>query len=427
MIGLTFLVLLLALAVGLPIVATLILVSLIGIVDVDLPITLMAQRIIVGLDSFPLLAAPLFILAGSIMETGGLSARIVAFAEAVIGHVRGALAQVVIVSTMLFSGVSGSSTADTAAIGSVMLPEMKKRGYPVEFSTAVVAAAGGMGLLIPPSIILLIYGFLSSTSIAALFIGGILPGMLICGCGMAGVYFMAGKYDLPSGASFSAPRLWDAAKDAGWALLMPVIILVGIRFGVVTITEAAGVAVIYGLFVSMVVYKELRLSDLPRIFTESGVISGLVMVVVGVASIFSWYLTSQQVPLFVTKYLVALTDEKLVILLLLNVIFLLIGAIFEVTAALIMAVPIILPVAKAYGIDPVHLGIVVAANLGMGLVTPPVGICLYVACGISKIPIEKTLKPLLPLLGAMLIGLLLITYIPDISLFLPRVLLDYGQ
>lgn len=426
MISFTFIFLLFALGIGLPIAATLIFVSLIGILDVGLPVTLLAQRVVVGLDSFPLLAAPLFILAGSIMETGGMSARIVAFAEAIIGHVRGALAQVVIVSTMLFSGVSGSQTADTAAIGSVMLPEMKKRGYPVEFSTAVVAAAGGMGLLIPPSIILLIYGFLSSTSIAALFIAGVIPGILICVCGMVGVYLMAGKYDLPAGDKFSAPRLWTATKDAAWALMMPVIILVGIRFGVVTITEAAGVAVLYGLFVSMVVYKEISFADLPRILSEAGVVTGLVMVVVGVASIFSWYLTSQQVPLFVTKYLVALTDEKLVILLLLNVVFLLIGAIFEVTAALIMAVPIILPVAHAYGIDPVHLGIVVAANLGVGLVTPPVGICLYVACGISKIPIEKTFKALLPLIGAMIVGLLLITYIPAISLFLPRVLLNYG-
>jgi tripartite ATP-independent transporter DctM subunit len=424
-IALSFLVLVGALAIGLPIAATLILVSLMGILDGGLPVTLAAQRIYTGLDNFPLLAAPLFILAGAIMETGGMSARIVGVAQAMVGHVRGGLAQVVIVATLLFSGVSGSSTADTAAVGGVMLPEMKRRGYPVEFSTAVVAAAGGMGLLIPPSIILLIYGFLSSTSITALFIGGIIPGMLICACGMVAVYFMAGRYDIPAVSSFSAPGLWQALKDASWALMMPLIILIGIRFGVVTITEAAALAVVYGLFVSMVIHRELKFSDMPRVFAESGLVSGLVMVVVGTASLFAWYLTSQQVPRFITQYLVSITDEKVIILLLLNVVFLLVGCVFEVTAALIMAVPIVLPLTKAYGIDPVHLGIIIAANMGIGLVTPPVGICLYVACGISRIPIERTLLPLLPLLIAMIIGLLIVTYVPEITLFLPRLLADH--
>lgn len=422
------LVLLASLGIGIPIAASLLIASVTGIaVEGQLPITVIAQRIFVGLDSFPLLAAPLFILAGSIMEVGGISARITALAQALVGHIRGGLGVVVIMATMLFSGVSGSSTADTAAIGSVMIPTMERRGYPKAFATAVVAAAGGMGILIPPSIIMIIYGLLTNTSVAALFVAGIIPGAITCFAGMVATYLIAKRENLPVEAHFSVTELYVAVKRALWALLMPVIILGGILGGLVTVTEAAVVAVVYGWIVAMFIYKELHWRDMPRILVDSGVITGLVMVVVGIAAVFGWLLTSQQVPLKVTAALSAMSDSPLFFLLLVNVVFLLIGCVFEVTAALIMTVPVLMPVALAYGIDPVHLGVVITANMGIGLVTPPVGICLYVACGISKVPMGEAARAIAPLLAVMVATLFLITYVPSITLFLPRVLLGYGQ
>ena len=423
-----FLVLLTGLIIGVPIVASLALASAVGLLaDVSLPITVLAQRIFVGLDSFPLLAAPLFILAGSIMEVGGISARITALAQALIGHIRGGLGMVVILATMIFSGVSGSSTADTAAIGSVMIPAMERRGYPKAFATAVVAAAGGMGILIPPSIIMIIYGLLTNTSIAALFVAGIVPGILTCVAGMVITYVIAKRENFPIEASFSLRELVVALGRSFWAIIMPVIILGGILLGFFTVTEAAVVAVVYGWIVAMFVYRELKWRDMPRILVESGVLTGIVMLVVGVAAVFGWLLTSQQVPLQVTKALSEISDNPLFFLFLINVSFLLIGCVFEVTAALIMTVPVLIPVALAYGIDPVHLGVVITANMGIGMVTPPVGICLYVACGISRVPMNTVIRALTPFLAVMIATLLLITYVPSITLFLPRLLLGYGQ
>lgn len=420
-------VLLLGLAIGLPVAATLLAASIAAMaVEGTLPLALLPQRIFVGLDSFPLLAAPLFILAGAIMEVGGISARITQLAYAIVGHIRGGLGMVVILGTMIFSGISGSSTADTAAIGSVMIPAMQRRGYPTPFATAVVAAAGGMGILIPPSIIMIIYGLLTNTSVAALFLAGVLPGTLMCLTGMIATYVIAGRHALPVEPGFSFAALIVAFRRSFFALLMPAIILGGILLGFFTVTEAAVVAVVYGFVVAKFVYRELAWADLPKILIDSGMVTGLVMIVVGAAAIFAWLLTRAQVPLQVTAALSAISSEPWFFLLLVNVIYLVIGCVFEVTAALIMTVPILVPVALAYGIDPVHLGVVITANMGIGLVTPPVGVCLYVACGISGATIEAVARPLLPLLAVMIATLLLITYLPSLTLLLPRLLLGYG-
>jgi C4-dicarboxylate transporter DctM subunit len=420
--------LLVGMVLGLPIASSLGLASLVALlVHGELPLSLLAQRTFVGLDSFPLLAAPLFILAGALMETGGISLRITTLAQALVGHVRGGLGMVVVLGTILFSGISGSSTADTAAIGSVMIPAMVRRGYSKEFATAVVAAAGGMGILIPPCIIMVIYGLLTNTSVAALFLGGVLPGLVMGGTMLLATYGMARRLGLPVEARFSGHALRRAFGRSFWALLMPAIIMGGILFGVFTVTEAAVVAVVYGWLVAMFVYRELHWSDLPRILVDSGVTTGLVMLVVGLAAAFAWLLTSQQVPLAVANALSAISSSPWFFLLLVNLAYLVIGCVFEVTAALIMTVPILLPVAKLYGIDPVHLGVVVTANMGIGLVTPPVGICLYVACGISGARIERVAGPLLPFLAVMIGTLLLITYVPGITLLLPRLLLGYGS
>lgn len=419
-------VLLLGMAVGIPIASSLGLASALALfAHGTLPLTLLPQRIFVGLDSFPLLAAPLFILAGALMETGGISARITQLAQAMVGHIRGGLGMVVVVGTMIFSGISGSSTADTAAIGSVMIPTMVRRGYSKEFATAVVAAAGGMGILIPPCIIMVIYGLLTNTSVAALFLGGVIPGLIMGATVLGATYWMARRHGLPVEAQFSARELVRALRRSVWALLMPGIIMGGILFGFFTVTEAAVVAVVYGLFVALFIYRELTWADLPRIFAESGVTTGLVMLVVGMASIFGWILTSQQVPLAVANAFAAISSRPWFFLFLVNVAYLVIGSVFEVTAALIMTVPILLPVARAYGIDPVHLGVVITANMGIGLVTPPVGICLYVACGISGASIERVAGPLVPFLAVMIGTLFVITYLPEITLILPRYFLGY--
>ncbi len=420
-------VLLVGMAVGIPIASSLGLASMLALlVQGSLPLTLLPQRIFVGLDTFPLLAAPLFILAGSLMEAGGISLRITQLAQSVVGHIRGGLGMVVVVGTILFSGISGSSTADTAAIGSVMIPAMIRRGYSKEFATAVVAASGGMGILIPPCIIMVIYGLLTNTSVAALFLGGVIPGLIMGGTLLGATYWTARRLGLPVETRFSRTEMLAALRQSFWALLMPGVILGGILLGFFTVTEAAVVAVVYGWLVAMFIYRELRWSDLPRILVDSGVTSGLVMLVVGVAAIFAWILTSQQAPLAVAAAFRTISSSPWFFLLLVNAAYLLIGCVFEVTAALIMTVPILLPVARSYGIDPVHLGVVITANMGIGLVTPPVGVCLYVACGISGASIEGVAKSLVPFLAVMLSTLLLVTYVPEITLVLPRYLLGYN-
>jgi C4-dicarboxylate transporter DctM subunit len=403
-----FTILLAGIAIGLPIAVCLGLASVAALfLNSTLPLGLVAQRIYVGLDSFPLLAAPLFILAGALMETGGISERITRLAYTLVGHIRGGPGMVVV------------------AIGSVMILTMVRRGYPKAFATAVVAAAGGMGILIPPCIIMIIYGLLTNTSIAALFLGGFLPGLVMGATVLGATYWMARREGLPVEAQFSLRETGVALRRSFWALMMPAIIMGGILFGIFTVTEAAVVAVVYGFLVAMFIYRDLDWSDLPRILIDSSVTTGAVMLVVGMAAIFAWLLTSEQVPLKVAEGLSAISSNPWFFLLLVNLSYIVIGCVFEVTAALIMTVPILLPVALSYGVDPVHLGIVVTANMGIGLVTPPVGVCLYVACGISGAPIESVTRPLAPFLAVMIGTLLVITYLPEITLFLPRVFLGY--
>lgn len=421
-----FLVLFAAIAVGIPIAAALALSSFAALqFGGELPLTVMAQRVYVSLDSFPLLAAPLFILAGMLMETGGISLRITSLAYSLVGHIRGGLGMVVVLGTMIFSGISGSSTADTAAIGSVMIPAMERRGYSKAFATAVVAAAGGMGILIPPCIVMIIYGLLTNTSIAALFLGGLIPGVLMGGSLMAAVYWVARKDGLPVEASFSVANVVQSFKRAFWALGMPAIIMSGILFGIFTVTEAAVIAVVYGFVVAKFIYRDLKWADMPRILVDSSMTTGCVMVVVATAGIFGWLLTTEQMPLVVAEALSSISRDPRFFLLLVNIAYLLIGCVFEVTAALIMTVPILIPIALTYGIDPVHLGVIITANMGIGLVTPPVGVCLFVACGLSGASIEAVSRELLPFLAVMLGTLLVITYFPELTLLLPELILGY--
>ena len=387
-----------------------------------MPLTILAQKMFTGLDSFPLLAVPFFILAGCFMETGGISARLVRFASVLVGHVRGGLAHVVIVGTIFFSGVSGSSAADTAAIGSIMIPSMVKRGYPRPLSTAIVAAAGGMGVNIPPCIIMVLYGIAANVSIGYLFAAGFIPGFISGLALMVMVYFIAKRDGLPKETKASLREMLIAGRDAVPPLLMPVIILGGILSGVFTATESAVIAVVYGVVLSMFVYQELHVRDVPRILVTSAKLTGMVMLVVGMSTTFAWIVTVERVPQMITEWILAATQNPLVFLLFTNVLMLIVGMFIDATPAMITFTPILYPIAQKLGIDPVHFGIVMVTNLGVGFVTPPVGSCLFVASAIGETTIDEVFKPLLPFLAVMVVALILITYWPGMTLFIPRLL-----
>jgi C4-dicarboxylate transporter DctM subunit len=381
---------------------------------------LLPQKILSGMDAFTLLAIPLFILAGTIMGHGGIARRIVNLALIVVGRVRGGLGFVVILATMFFSGVCGSASADTAAIGATTMPEMLKRKYPREFATALLAASGATASIIPPSIDLIIIGVVAGISIGGLFAAGILPGVVNALALMALCYYYGRRLDLPVTPRTSWSEKLRVCADGILAVLMPVIILGGILGGVFTPTEASAVAVVYGLFVSLVVYRELKLAEMPGILLQAGKLTGIVMLILGMASAFSFVLAFERIPHELAELIVAFADNWVVFVICVNVIFFLLGMIMDALPALIILMPILVPAGTALGMEPIHIGIFVAANVTISLFTPPVGVCLYVACGLSKLPIEAVFKPLLPFLAVLLATLLVISYVPEITLFIPR-------
>ncbi len=387
----------------------------------DLLVTL-PQRFLAGIDSFPLLAIPLFILAGQIMGQGGIARRIVDLAMVFVGRIRGGLGMVSILSTMLFSGISGSSSADTAAIGSITLPAMKAKGYPKRFATALVAAAGGTASLVPPSIDFIIIGVVANISIGGLFAAGFLPGAVNGIAIMTLVYYYGRKLNLPLEPRIPLrQKLWKIL-DGMISLFMAVIILGGILLGVTTPTEASAMAVVYGLIVSLVIYKELKLSDLPGILMRSAQLTGIVMLVLGMASIFSFVLTFERIPHIIGEFIVEYSGNWIVFVILVNILFLFLGMIMDGLAALIVLMPIIVPAAVSLGMEPIHIGILCANNIGISMISPPVGVCLYVACGLSELSIEDVIRPLIPFLLVLLGTLVVISYVPSITLMLPRLL-----
>ena len=388
----------------------------------NIPLIFIPQKIFTSLDSFPLLAIPLFVLAGSFLETGGVGMRLVNLANVLVRHIRGGLGFVVIVSTIFFSEISGSSAADAAAIGSVTIPAMIRLGYKAAFATAIVAAAGGMAALIPPSIIGVIYGWQANVSVGAIFAGGFVPGFLMGGGVWVYTYFYARRMKFPTEKRASAKEMWIALRESLPALMMPVIILGGIFAGIFTATEAAAVAVVYGLVVALFYYRELTLNDIPKILVNSAVTTGFVGLLLGLASVFGWVLTTQQAPVRLANLIMAISSSQWVFLLLVNILFLIAGCFLNATALLIILVPILVPMAEKFGVDLIHFGIMLIANLGVGYVTPPVGICLYVACGISKQPLSEVIKPLLPYLFVMVFMLIFVTYIPWLSLVIPNLI-----
>jgi C4-dicarboxylate transporter DctM subunit len=389
------------------------------------PLLFLPQKIYTALDSFPLLAVPLFILAGSFLETGGVGRRLVNLANVMVRHFPGGLGMVVVVATMIFSEVSGSSAADAAAIGSVTIPAMLRLGYTPAFATAVVAAAGGAAVLIPPSIAAVIYGWQANTSVGALFAAGFIPGFATALALMMYIYCTARRHTFPIETKATWAETGQAIRESLPALLMPVIILGGIFGGFFTATESAAVAVIYGVMIALFYYKEITWQDLPGILVEAAVTTGIVGLLLGMAAVFGYVLTTLQVPLKLANAIMAVSDSRWVFLVLVNLLLLVAGCFLNATAILVVIVPILLPMAERFGIDFVHFGIMIIANLGIGYVTPPVGTCLYVACSISKEPLERVIRPLVPLLLVMVAMLAVVTFIPEITLFVPRWL--YGK
>jgi len=383
---------------------------------------MLPQKFLYGLDSFPLLAIPLFVLAGQLMSSGGLAKRIIAMALIFVGRIYGGLAMVVIFSALLMSGISGSPSANTAAIGSVAIPAMKKLKYPPEFATAVLAAAGGVSTLVPPAIDLIIIGVIANISIGGLFAAGIFPAIVNGVAIMILAYYFSRKMNLPLAKKESFSTKLRVLKDGILPILMIGIILGGIYGGVFTPTEAASVAVVYGFIVSFFIYKELSIEDIPKVLLNTCSLSGVVLLVLATASMFSFILTFERIPHALAQFIVSYADNWILFIILVHIVFILLGMVMDALPAIIVLMPIFLPVAVSLGMEPIHLGILVAANVGIGMITPPVGICLFVACGISKTTIGSVVRPLLPFLIFLIFTLIIITMFPEITLFLPRLL-----
>ena len=383
-------------------------------------VTLFVQRMFVGVDAFVLLAVPLFILAGALMEAGGTAARLVDFAASLVGRVRGGLAMVLVLTSMFFAGITGSAAADTAAVGSVMIPAMRRKGYDVPFAAALQAGAGALGPIIPPSILMVIYAVIGNVSVAALFLGGFVPGIMIGLALMAYSGWLARRkgYAREPGVSLAEwPRRFGRAF---LALLMPLIILGGILSGFFTATESAAVAVIYSFLIGVIVYRELPLGKLPRILYTTGLGTARVMFLIATANFVGFLLAHQQVPQKIAAGMLAFSREPWVILLVINLFLLIVGCFLEVSAALIILGPVLIPLVQSLGVDLVHFGVVVVVNLCIGTITPPVGICLYVVSAISGERIDRISVAAVPVIAIMVVVLGIITYVPWLILVVPR-------
>lgn len=417
-----FVLFVLFLIIGVPIAYSMGLAGLVFLLINDVPLAAIAQKILGGVDSFTLLAIPLYVLAGEFMETGGISRRFMDLASSLVGHIRGGLGHVVVVSTMLLSGISGSSNADTAAIGSTMIPTMVRKGYTPEKATAIVAAAGGMDILIPPCITMIILGSVANISVANLFFAGILSAVVMAVCLMGVIYVDARRNKI----AFDTWKGWGnvgrALVSAFWALLIPIIILGGIRAGIFTATEGAVVAVVYAVFIAVFFYKELTINDIFPVCVKAAKTTGSIIFLIGTASLFAWITAREQIPDLVLNWILSISDSPIVFLLLMNAVLLIIGAVLEGAPAVIILTPLLMPVAAKFGIDPIHFGTIIIANIGVGFLLPPVGICLLVACSVGKVNVLNVVKPLMPYFMAMVFALMLITYIPGISLAIPIML-----
>ena len=411
---------------GMPVAYALGLSALVGAWWIDIPFDALMIQVAGGVNKFSLLAIPFFVLAGAIMAEGGMSRRLVAFAGVLVGFVRGGLSLVNIVASTFFGAISGSSVADTASVGSVLIPEMERAGYPREFSTAVTVSGSVQALLTPPSHNSVLYSLAAggTVSIASLFMAGIMPGLLLSAVMMGLCMIFARRRNYPKGEVIPLRTALKIAGEAMWGLMAMVIILGGILTGVFTATESAAVAVVWSFFVTMFIYRDYKWRDLPKLMHRAVRTISIVMILIGFAASFGYILTLMEIPMKITTAFLTLSDNRYVILMCINVMLLLLGTVMDMAPLILILTPILLPVIIGIGVDPVHFGMIMMVNLGIGLITPPVGGVLFVGAAVAKLPMEQVVKALLPFFGALLLVLIAVTYIPALSLWLPGLLLN---
>ncbi|MFF0830804.1 TRAP transporter large permease [Brevibacillus sp. NPDC003359] len=384
----------------------------------NIPLLVVIQKMFNGTDSFPLMAIPFFLLAGKLMETGGISARLIRFANTIVGNLPGGLAIVAVMGCTFFAAISGSSAATTAAVGGILIPHMVKKGYNVRFSAALHATGGTIGVMIPPSVPMVLYGVAASASISDLFIAGIGPGILVAISLILYSYWISKKNGWGGGEKYTPKEIWEAFKDAILAILMPIIILGGIYGAIFTPTEAAVVAVIYGLVVGLFVYREIKWRDLGEIFAGSASMTAVIMLIIATANAFGYLMTRENIPQEIAQFMLGITDSTIITLLIINILLLILGTFMETAVTIILLTPILLPITNSLGIDPVLFGVIMVVNSAIGMLTPPVGINLLVAGNIAKLQNTEIERAVIPFLVIMIVDLMLITYIPEISLFL---------
>ena len=419
MVATLFIVFLGCIALRMPIAFSLGFSSFVYIAASDIPLSIIPERMFSGIDSFVILCVPGFILAGNLMNVGGITDRIIHFCMALVGHIRGGLGVANVGASMVFAGISGTAISDTVSIGSVMIPAMVKRGYDSEFSAAVTASSSTIGPIIPPSLPMVIAGTVTGLSVSRLFVAGIIPGLLL-GFGLGIVsYFISVKRQHPKEERLPLREVVRSFFGAFWAILMTIIIIGGIIGGFFTPTEAAMVAVFYAIIIGFFVYRELKLHMLPKIFYDSAVTTASLMVLVGFANVFAWILTSEEIPVMITTAMLDLSSNPAVYILLVNLLLVFVGMFMETIAALMILMPILLKPAISLGIDPIQFSIMCVLNLVIGLTTPPVGVCLFVASSIARISIGRLAVALLPFIAVSLVVLILVSYVPQVTLWLP--------
>jgi tripartite ATP-independent transporter DctM subunit len=390
--------------------------------------TVLGQKMATGIDSFALLAVPFFILAGNIMNRGGIAMRLIEFAKVLGGRLPGSLAHVNVLANMMFGSISGSAVASAAAVGGVMSPVQKKEGYAPGFSAAVNAASCPTGLLIPPSNTFIIYSLISGgTSIGALFLAGYLPGLLMGGLLMVVAGLVAKKRNYPLAARMSGQEMLYKTLDALPSLGLVIVVMGGIIGGIFTATEASAIAVVYCLVLALVFYREIGIRDLPGILLESAITTSIVMLLIGASMGMSWAMVASDITAVISDFMTSISDNKVVILLVMNLILLVIGIFMDMTPALLIFTPIFLPIATGLGMDPVHFGCMMVFNLSIGIITPPVGSALFISSSVSGVSIPQLVRELPKFFLILLVGLMLVTFIPEISLFLPKTLIGYGE
>lgn len=382
--------------------------------------SVIVQKAFTSLDSFPLMAIPFFILAGVLMSTGGISKRLLNLASVLIGFITGGLAMVTVLASMFFAAISGSGPATVAAIGSFMIPAMKEKNYGSGFAAAITASAGSMGVLIPPSIPFVMYGVVGTVSIGSMFLAGIIPGIILGTCLMLISFFVAKKEGyVGTGEMPTIKDVLKAFNAAKLALLIPVIILGGIYAGLFSPTESAAVAAVYALIVGVFIYKEINLKELYKAFSSAALTSATTVIIIGFSISFAYLMTRERIPVIIADFIVSISENPIIILLIINLFLLIVGMFIDTISAIVILTPILLPVVTNIGMDPIHFGIILVMNLAIGFVTPPLGVNLFVASTIGKVPFEKIVKAMIPIMIVMIIALLIVTYVPALSTWLP--------